>query len=211
VVGIVALLLLLFLLAEALQIRLLTEPTATLREMGPLAALLGVALLLADVVLPVPATAVMLAHGALFGVVVGGFLSFLGVLGATLLGFAAGRRSRALLTPEQTGEEARANAFLRRYGALAIVITRPMPIVAETTAVLAGRSQLSWRDAIFAGAAGAIVPALLYAVTGAAAASLLSGPLVIALTLIVSVVFWLIGRGLAVRLSAEVQEPLAPR
>jgi uncharacterized membrane protein YdjX (TVP38/TMEM64 family) len=199
-VGLVAVLLVLFLAAEALGIPLLTDPSATLERLGPLAALLGVALLLVDVALPVPATAVMIAHGVLFGVVLGSVLSFLGVLGATLLGFAIGRRSRRLLSPTLTaGQEARANALLERYGALAIVVTRPMPIVAETVAVLAGRSALSWRDALLAGVAGAIVPALLYAAIGAVAAAALSGPMVILLTIVLSVLFWLIGRWLVAR------------
>lgn len=205
-------LLLLFLAVEALGIPLLTDPTATLQGMGPLAALLGIGLLLIDVALPVPATAVMIAHGALFGIAIGSLLSFLGVLGATLLGFAIGRRSRLLLSPAVTSaQEARANALLERYGALAIVITRPMPIIAETVAVLAGRSALSWRDALLAGVAGAIVPALLYAAVGAVAASMMSGPVVILLTLLLSVLFWLAGRGLMSRRAGDREADTPPR
>ncbi len=40
-----------------------------MRASGVVAALVGVGLLVADVVLPVPSSVVMLAHGALFGVV----------------------------------------------------------------------------------------------------------------------------------------------
>ena len=57
--------LLLFGLVEALGVPLLTDPRASLRGLGALAAPLGVGLLVADVVLPVPSSLVMIAHGAL--------------------------------------------------------------------------------------------------------------------------------------------------
>ena len=55
-------------IAEALGVPLLTDPMPALKAAGPLAGVIGVALLIADVVLPVPSSLVMIAHGALFGV-----------------------------------------------------------------------------------------------------------------------------------------------
>ena len=70
--------LLLFLLVEWLQVPLLTDPSRWLERGGGWAALLGVGLLIADVVLPVPSSLVMIAHGALFGVAWGTLLSLVG-------------------------------------------------------------------------------------------------------------------------------------
>ena len=86
--------LLLFAVVEAAGVPLLTDPLPTLRAAGALAAVLGVALLVADVAVPVPASLVMLAHGALFGLLPGAALSLLGGVGATAVGFAVGRRGR---------------------------------------------------------------------------------------------------------------------
>jgi len=58
--------LLLFFVVEALGVQLLTDPTPWMRHGGVLAAVLGVSLLIADVLLPVPSSLVMVAHGALF-------------------------------------------------------------------------------------------------------------------------------------------------
>jgi uncharacterized membrane protein YdjX (TVP38/TMEM64 family) len=119
------------------------------------------------VLLPVPSSAVVVAHGALFGVVGGTLLSLLGGLGATLVGFWIGRRSGRLVDllvpPDQRG---RAQRWLARYGPMAIVATRPVPMLAETTAIIAGTSPMRSRWAVTAGAAGNLVPALLYALTG---------------------------------------------
>jgi uncharacterized membrane protein YdjX (TVP38/TMEM64 family) len=99
----------LFLIVEALGVPLLTDPTPWMRHGGVLAAALGVSLLVADVVLPVPSSLVMVAHGALFGVVIGTFLSLLGSVGAALFGFAIGRRGGKFLERFVTaGERERA-------------------------------------------------------------------------------------------------------
>lgn len=185
-----------FLISELLYIPLLIDPLPALRNAGPLAAAGSVGLLIADVVLPMPASAVMIANGALFGLFPGMALSMIGGLGATLLGFLIGRRSRDLFLPGATsGTEQRANALLARYGPLAIVVTRPLPIVAETVAILAGRSDLSWRQVFVAGAVGTLIPAALYAFAGATAATTVSTIAVIGAALIASAVFWLAIRG----------------
>ena len=187
--------LVLFALVEALEIPLLTNPSASLVGLGALAAPVGVGLLVADVVLPVPSSLVMIAHGALFGVTLGTVLSLAGALGAGLFGFGLGRRGGPLLSRLVSAEErARANDLLDRWGALAVVATRPVPILAETVAILAGSSPMSWGRMTVATAVGALPGCLLYAVTGATAAALDSAAAMFALVLALSGVFWLVGR-----------------
>ena len=185
----------LFGVAQALDIEILTRPDPWLERGGWIAALVGLALLTGDVLLPVPSTLVMVANGALFGVVIGTALSLVGSLGAGLVGFGLGRRSGALvarLVPEE--EQRRANNLLERWGDLAIVVTRPVPIVAETVAVLAGTSQLTWRRMTLATLGGALPASLLYAVTGATAATFDNAVLIFGLVLLVAGAFWALGR-----------------
>ena len=187
--------LLLFFAVEALGVQLLTDPAPWMRPGGVPAAALGVSLLVADVLLPVPSSLVMVAHGALFGVVLGTLLSLLGSVGAALFGFAIGRRGGRLLERVVTPEErARADKMLARWGALAVVVTRPVPILAETVAIMTGASSIKWSRMALASFAGALPPALLYALTGAAYANFQSVVLVFAATLLVAGSFWLIGR-----------------
>ena len=161
--------LLLFFAVDALGVQLLRDPTPWMRHGGVLAAALGVSLLFADVLLPVPSSVVMVVHGALFGVVIGTLLSLLGSMGAALFGFAIGRRGGRLLERMVTPEErARADKMLAKWGALAVVVTRPVPILAETVAIMTGASSVGWLRMAVASFAGALPPALLYALTGAA-------------------------------------------
>jgi uncharacterized membrane protein YdjX (TVP38/TMEM64 family) len=187
--------LLLFLLVEWLQVPLLTDPSRWLERGGLIAALLGVGLLIADVVLPVPSSLVMIAHGALFGVALGTLLSLIGSVGAALTGFAIGRRGGKWLERMVTTEErVRIEQMLDRWGALAIVVTRPVPLLAETTAVMAGASGMRWQRAAVASFAGSLPATLLYALTGSIAASFQSGAWMFCFVILVSGVFWLANR-----------------
>lgn len=185
----------LFLIVDALGVPLLSDPTPWMKHGGVVAATLGVGLLIADVVLPVPSSLVMVAHGALFGVLSGTMLSLFGSVGAAVFAFAIGRRGgkfmERVVTPD---ERARASNVLARWGMLAIIVTRPVPLLAETVAIMAGASPLSWRSVIAASIAGSLPPALLYALTGAAVADLQNTALMFGVVLLVACLFWLIGR-----------------
>jgi len=200
----------LFAVVQALNVPLLTDPTPWLAGGAATAAAVGVALLVLDVLLPVPSSLVMVAHGALFGIAAGTLLSLAGGLGAGALGFALGRWGspaiRARIAPD---ERRRADALLERWGALAVVVTRPVPILAETVAILAGTSPLGWPRFLAATAAGTLPAALLYAVTGATAARLDHTILVFALVLLVAAAFWWAGRRLG-RGSRSSENPVGP-
>src|ERR1044072_1798612 len=193
--ALIAFFLILFLIVEALGVPLLTDPTPWMKHGGVLAATLGVGLLIADVLLPVPSSLVMVAHGALFGVVTGTLLSLLGSVGAALFGFVIGRRGGRFVARVVSPEErARADYLLERWGALAIVVTRPVPLLAETVAIMAGGWAQSWSRVALASLVGSLPPALLYALTGAAVANFQSVVLMFGVVLMVAGLFWLIGR-----------------
>ena len=188
----------LFGVVEALGLPLLSDPGPWLSGAGRWgAAAIGFALLVLDVLLPVPASLIMVAHGALFGVAGGTLLSLAGALAASALGFGLGRWASASIhrfVPES--ERRRADLLLRQWGDLAVVVTRPVPILAESVAILAGTSPLSWRRFLVASAGGSLPAALLYALTGATAARLDSAFLMFGLVLLVAALVWLGGRWL---------------
>jgi uncharacterized membrane protein YdjX (TVP38/TMEM64 family) len=188
----------LFGVVQALEIPLLSDPGPWLSGSGRWgAAAIGFALLVLDVLLPVPASLIMVAHGALFGVAGGTLLSLAGALAASALGFGLGRWGSASIhrfVPES--ERRRADALLRQWGDLAVVVTRPVPILAESVAILAGTSPLSWRRFLVASAGGSLPAALLYALAGATAARLDSAFLMFGLVLLVAALVWFGGRWL---------------
>lgn len=168
--GLAAMMLLVFFAVSSAGIATLTDPTGAMRSAHPLAACIGVLLLVADVFLPVPSSLVMVAHGALFGVAGGTLLSMIGSVASALTAFAVGRTGNGLIRRFVTEREhERAGAMLERWGVVAIAVSRPVPILAETIAILAGSSPVTWPQLTIAAAAGSIVPALAYAWAGAEA------------------------------------------
>ncbi|HLT34798.1 MAG TPA: VTT domain-containing protein [Enhygromyxa sp.] len=185
----------LFGLVEALDVELLRDPDQAMSVGGVAAAAVGVGLLVADVLIPVPSSLVMIGHGALFGAALGAALSLIGCLGAAWLGFLLGRRGGPLLDRLIPADQrARADELLERWGTLAIVVTRPIPIVAETVALLAGTSPMRWRSLTLAALAGSLPGALLFAITGATSMQLDSMLLVFALVLAIAGGVWWLGR-----------------
>jgi uncharacterized membrane protein YdjX (TVP38/TMEM64 family) len=186
-----------FIVVEALGVPLLTDPEQWMNAGGITAALIGFALLVSDVLLPVPSSLVMVAHGALFGVWIGTLLSLAGSLGAALFGFAIGRRGGKKLDTLVTHKERiRADALLESWGVMAIVITRPVPILAETVSIVAGTSSLSWKSMALASLAGTFPAALLYAITGAAVADLQSSTLIFGLVILIALLIGLVTHAL---------------
>ncbi|MGH4021815.1 MAG: TVP38/TMEM64 family protein [Pseudonocardiaceae bacterium] len=195
VFGVLVVFLASFLVAEAFSPPLLDDPASWLPGGGLLAGVAGVGLLVADVVLPVPSSLVMVVHGALFGVAVGTALSLLGGVGSALAGYGLGRWGGPPLLRSVCSETERdrADRLVRRWGLLAVTATRPVPLLAETVAVVAGASSLGSVRTTVAATAGSIPAALLYAVAGSLGIGAPSGLVVFAVVIAIAASLWIAG------------------
>ena len=193
--GVAAALLALFGIAEALEIPLLGDESPQLGAAGPGAAAAAFALLAGDVLLPVPSSALMLLNGALFGPAGGALLSLAGSEAGAVLGWAIGRRGGVLLDRAVAPEaRARVAELVAERGAVAVVVTRPVPIVAETAVILAGAAGMPLGRLALAAAVGSVPPAVAYALAGAYAQSFDAGLAVFAGVLALAAAFWCIDR-----------------
>ena len=97
------------------------------------------ALLALDVFLPVPSSIVSTGAGVILGFTQGTAVVWSGMMAGCLIGYATGVRAAAT-AQRITGAEslARAEMLMRRYGDLAIVLCRPVPVLAEASVVFAG-------------------------------------------------------------------------
>ncbi|MGQ0778447.1 MAG: VTT domain-containing protein [Pseudonocardiales bacterium] len=201
--GVLGLFLVVFVVAELLGVPLLSDPAGWRSHGGVVAAAAGVGLLVADVVLPVPSSVVMVAHGALFGVVIGTVLSLLGAVGAAAAGYGVGRYGGTPLLRAMCSEadRARADLLVRRWGLLAVAATRAVPLLAETIAVTAGASSLGLVRTMAAAVVGSLPGAVLYAMAGALGVGTPSALVVFGCVMLLAVGLWLIGRfGIGLRL-----------
>lgn len=135
---------------------------------GPAGALILGALLALDIVLPVPSSVVSTAAGALFGAAAGTAISTVGMTVAALAGYAIGRAG-AGPAGRFTGEAslARVRLSLERHGDWALAACRPVPVLAEASAIFAGLA--GYPFARFAGwtSAANLAISAVYAAAGA--------------------------------------------
>jgi uncharacterized membrane protein YdjX (TVP38/TMEM64 family) len=206
--GLVAVLLVVFVAVERAGVPLLVDPRPWLRTVSVLAALIGVGLLVADAVLPVPSSVVMVALGATFGPAVGTLLSVVGSVGGFAVGYLIGRRSRTVLgSAVDRGDVLRGVAMLRRWGVLAVVVSRPLPLVAETVAITAGAFGLRPTSAFVAAVVGTVGPGAAYSYAGWRGASTADGAVVFVVVVLASAACWAAGR----RLSSAADGRTQPR
>ena len=142
----------------------------SLRNWGSWAWALGVGLIWADLVLPIPQTAVIAALGIIYGSWLGGLLGSLGLITSGLLGYllmlTSARRSVQLVVGRQSLRKM--ESLFERGGVWAIVVTRSLPYsVPEAMVFLAGLAGMPMRKFITALTIGSVPTAFAFAAIGA--------------------------------------------
>jgi uncharacterized membrane protein YdjX (TVP38/TMEM64 family) len=142
----------------------------TLREYERWAWAIGIALICADVVLPVPQTAVIVALGIIYGTLLGGLLGSLGLITGGLLGYALMRTSarRVVQRFVRAPSLQKMESLFDQRGAWAIVLTRSLPYsVPEAMTFLAGLAGMAMGKFIAALTIGSVPIAFVFAAIGA--------------------------------------------
>ena len=146
------------------------EVVLRLREYRMLAWALGVAAIWADLVLPIPQTAVIAALGIVYGSWVGGLLGSVGLISAGLLGYAIARRFGRGLVLRLVDDRSlgRVEGLFERAGVWAIVLTRSLPYsIPEAVVLVAGLARMRASRLLVALAVGSVPTAFVFAAIGA--------------------------------------------
>jgi uncharacterized membrane protein YdjX (TVP38/TMEM64 family) len=141
-----------------------------LRKYDAWAWAVGIALIWADLVLPVPQTVVIAALGVIYGTVLGGLLGSVGLVTGGLLGYVLMLTSARHLLRRFVGRQSldKMESLFERGGAWAIVLTRSLPYsIPETMVFLAGLAGMPTRKFTAALAVGSIPTAFAFAAIGA--------------------------------------------
>jgi uncharacterized membrane protein YdjX (TVP38/TMEM64 family) len=146
------------------------DALSMLRQHRSWAWALGIVLLWADVVLPVPQTAVIAALGIVYGALLGGLVGSVGLIGGGLLGYLVVRTALQGFLKRLVGRRAmeRAEGLFEHAGGWAIVLSRSLPYsIPEALVFLAGIAGMPMRQFLASLALGSIPIAFAFAAIGA--------------------------------------------
>lgn len=165
-----------------------------LRGCGTWAWAAVIGLLMADLVLPLPATGLMAAAGYIYGAWLGGAISAGGSFLSGVLAYSLCRRFGRGLALRFTGEHdlAEGDKLFRRSGPWLVALSRWLPLLPEVIACLAGLTRMPLKIFLLALACGSVPMGFAYAAIGAAGQE--NPRLAIALSIAVPPVLWAVVR-----------------
>lgn len=142
--------------------------TALFSDIRSWAWLIGILLLWSDLVLPIPATGVIAALGAVYGTWEGAALGVVGTAGAGILGYGTARLLgyRAARYLASDDEMNRFRLFFDQWGGYAVIISRILPMLPEIVSILAGLSGMRFSRFTAALLAGSVPACLLFSWMG---------------------------------------------
>ena len=180
---------------EAMESALSIDGARTwMANFGTGAGLAGMALLVADIALPVPSTVVMSALGLTYGTWVGGLYASAGSILAGLIAYGLCRwlgRPMALRIAGADGLSS-GEAFFARGGPWLVVMSRWMPVLPEAVACLAGLVQMRFRTFCLALICGSLPMGFAFAGIGALGQD--QPAWAIGLSIVVPALLWLVAR-----------------
>jgi uncharacterized membrane protein YdjX (TVP38/TMEM64 family) len=146
------------------------DAVLVLRKYESWAWALGIALTWADLVLPIPQTAVIAALGIIYGTLLGGLLGSLGLITSGLLGYGLMLTSARRFAQRFVGARSlhKMESLFDQGGAWAIILTRSLPYsVPEALVFLAGLADMPIRKFTTALTIGSVPTAFAFAAIGA--------------------------------------------
>ena len=163
---------------------------------APMLAVLEVGVLAADLLLPVPSSMVATLGGATLGIAVGTACAWLGMTLGAAVGWAVGRAfGHRAVTTLDAADRRDLERRERRYGPLVLVATRPVPLLAEAVAILAGAAGMPLRTFLAWTSAGNLAVAAAWSAAGGLGKELDAVQWMVAGSLVLPVVLaWLVSR-----------------
>jgi uncharacterized membrane protein YdjX (TVP38/TMEM64 family) len=154
------------------------------------------AVLISDIILPVPSSIVMFTNGYVLGWFYGALLSIASLMISSFIGYYLGKfTSRGL----KTKSDQRADQILEKYGTLAILMSRGIPILSESICIVCGYNRMPLKRYLTYNLIGFIPLSLLYAFCGSMGYEKNVFLLSFVFSLFIALAFWFYGKSLAAK------------
>lgn len=162
-----------------------------LENAGPWAWAAGIALLVSDLILPVPGTIVISALGYVYGVIIGGLIASVGLILAGITGYGVGRLfgenfSRRWLGD---GDFEKGRALFAHGGGWIVALSRALPILPEVVSCTAGLVRMPFGLFLVSLICGSVPMGFIFAAIGSVGRDAAGWATV--LSLLIPAVLWL--------------------
>jgi uncharacterized membrane protein YdjX (TVP38/TMEM64 family) len=147
-------------------------------------------ILASDIFLPIPSSVIMYLNGYVLGVLSGGILSLVSLMVCCISGYYIASFAAAKFQNKVNSES---QFLLNKYGVLAILITRGMPILSESICLLCGYQKMNFRIYLLYNLIGYLPLCFLYAYFGELGAEKDLFLISFLLSLSIAAIFWWIG------------------
>lgn len=154
-------------------------------------AIVSAMVLSADIILPVPSSIVMFLNGYVLGTCFGALLSIVSSLIGAFIGYCLGRFTSSQF---KVKHQAQSVMLIAKYGSWAILLTRGIPILAESICMVCGYNRMSLKQYMLYNFMGYLPICLLYAACGSLGYDKDVFIYSFICSLLVSVLFWLTGK-----------------
>ncbi len=152
--------------------------------------------LAADIFLPIPSSAVSTYAGAELGIFAATLVTSVGMTLGAAIAFGLVRGLGWTAAERWVGSQdlAEMQRWSERFGPLLVVLTRPLPILAEACVVLMGATGISWRKLLLPLISANFALGLCYAIVGRVAKSHDILPVAVVVSLVVPLILTLVLR-----------------
>jgi len=147
--------------------------------------------LASDILLPVPSSIVMFTNGYILGTLYGAALSFISLMTGSVIGYYLGKFTSLGF---KSKADDKANNIVARYGALSILITRGIPVLAETICIICGFNKMPFKKYMIYNVAGYVPLCLLYSFCGSIGYDKNIFLISFGCSILISAFFWFFGR-----------------
>ena len=138
--------------------------------------LLSFCFLAIDTLLPVPSSLLMILNGKILGPFLGALVSFFASLLSSAFGFYLGRSANSYFNKFFSAQDqAYSNNLFRKFGNLAITISKALPVLSEAISFVSGTTAIPFKIFLLYSATGHFVVAVIYAYLGSFSNAVNSG------------------------------------
>jgi uncharacterized membrane protein YdjX (TVP38/TMEM64 family) len=129
-----------------------------------------------DTLLPVPSSLLMILNGKILGPFFGTLLSLVSSLLASVFGFYLGRSANPYFDEFFAArDKAYSNNLFRKFGNMAITISKALPVLSEAISFVAGTTSIAFKTFLLYSAIGHFVVSVVYAYLGSFSNTINSG------------------------------------